>query len=86
MKDIDKIDKVLDRLGEALENLQKENAQGRVYVVGTLITYDGKLGVVTDLNTTAKDPAGSTVDLRLDNGKVIEKVSVTSSILQLLRS
>ena len=86
MNDLDKIDKTIERLGGALENLQKEKAQGRVYVVGTLVTYQGKLGVVTDLNTTAKDPAGSTVDIRLDNGKVSEKVAVDSSVLQLLRS
>jgi len=86
MKDLDKIDKTIERLEGALGNLKKEDAQGRVYVVGTLVNYDGKLGVVTDLNTTAKDPAGSTVDIRLDSGKVIEKVSVTSSALQLLRS
>ncbi len=85
-KDIDKIDKAIEKLDGALENLQKENAQGRVYVVSTLITYDGKLGVVTDLNTTAKDPAGSTVDIRLDSGKVIEKIPVSSSVLQLYRS
>jgi hypothetical protein len=86
MKDLDTIDKAIEKLEGALENIKKENAQGRVYVVGTLITYKGKLGVVQDLNTTAKDPAGSTVDIRLDNGKVVEKVSVTSSELQLLRS
>jgi hypothetical protein len=86
MDDLDKIDKTIEKLEGALDNLQKESAQGRVYVVGTLITYQGKLGVVTDLNTTAKDPAGSTVDIRLDSGKVIEKVPVASSVLQLLRS
>lgn len=85
-KDLDKIDKTIERLEGALENIKKENAQGRVYVVSSLITYRGKLGVVTVLNTTAKDPAGSTVDIRLDNGKVVEKISVTSSELQLLRS
>jgi hypothetical protein len=85
-KDLDKIEKAIERLDGALENLKKDNAQGRVYVVGTLVSYDGKLGVVQALNTTAKDPAGSTVDIRLDSGKVIEKVSVTSSVLQLLRS
>jgi len=85
-KDLDKIEKAIERLDGALENLKKEDAQGRVYVVGTLITYKGKYGVITDLNATAKDPAGSTVDLRLDSGKVFEKVSVTSSELQLLRS
>jgi len=86
MNDLDKIDKAIERLQGALDNIQKENAQGRVYVVGTVVTYKDKLGVVTDLNTTAKDPAGSTVDIRLDSGKVIEKVPVDSSILRLFRS
>ena len=86
MNDVDKIDETIEKLAGALENLKKDNAQGRIYVVGTAVTYQGKLGVVTKLNTTAKDPAGATVDIRLDNGKVIEKVSVESSILQLFRS
>ena len=86
MNDIETIDKTVEKLQGALENLRKENAQGRIYVVGTMITYQGKLGVVTALNTTAKDPSGSTVDIRLSNGKVIEKVDVTSSVLQFFRS
>lgn len=86
MNDLDKIEETIARLEGALENLQKEEAQGRVFDVGTMVTYNGKLGVVTDLNKDAKDPAGSTVDLRLDSGKVIERVDVTSSALQLFRS
>jgi len=86
MSDINKINKIIDKLNEASENLQRENAQGRIYGVGTIVTYQGKKGVVTDLNKGSKDPAGSTVDIRLDNGKVIAKVKVSSSVLQFFRS
>lgn len=81
---MDNIDKVITRLKEAEDKL-KEIAQGRVYNVGTQVLYDGKYGVVTDLNNGSADPTGSTVDLRLADGTVVEGVKVTSSILQLFR-
>jgi len=78
------VDQMIEKLEKALENL-KTNAQGRVFNVGTKITYNGKFGVVTDLNKDATDPVGSTVDIRLEDGTVVEKVSVKSSGLKLFR-
>lgn len=78
----------LDALGQKITaalNRLKEVSQGRVYNVGTKVMYKGKLGIVTDLNKDAKDPKGSTVDIRLEDGKVINKVSVDSSSLSFLR-
>ena len=60
-------------------------AQGRVYVVGTKVTYDGKFGVVTKLHKGSEDPTASTVDIRLEDGTKIDKVSVASVALQLFR-
>jgi len=78
------IEEMLERLEKASERLQAI-AQGRVYSVGTKVLYRGKFGVVTDLNQGAEDPQASTVDLRMEDGTVHEKVSVTSSALELFR-
>ncbi|MBD3260757.1 MAG: hypothetical protein GF334_03635 [Candidatus Altiarchaeales archaeon] len=78
------IEDILERLEKASERLQAV-AQGRVYNVGTKVLYKGQFGVVTDLNQGAEDPQGSTVDLRMEDGTVHEKVSVTSAALELLR-
>jgi len=86
MNDIRKADEVLSNIEKALGGLAKESAQGRIYVVGTQITYKDKLGVVTDLNKGSQDPAGSTVDVRLWDGTVVEKVPVASTTLRLFRS
>lgn len=79
------VDEVIKTLEKALANL-KTDAQGRVYNVGTKITYNGKFGVVTDLNKDATDPVGSTVDIRLEDGTAVENVSVKSSALKLFRA
>lgn len=79
-----KLDEVLEGLDNALERLQSVG-QGRVFVVGTKITYRGRFGVVSELNKTPKDPMGSTVNLRMDDGAVVENIKVTSAALKLLR-
>lgn len=79
-----KIEEILRKLEEAQESWQ-EAGQGRVYDVGTKILLDGKFGVVTDLNQGSTDPAGSTVDVRLADGKVVEGVKVSSKSLQFFR-
>ena len=84
MDNLKKVDEVIENLNKAQSRLQ-ESAQGRVYSVGTKITFEGKFGVVTNLNKGSQDPAGSTVDIRLEDGKVVQGVSVTSVALQLFR-
>ena len=81
----DNIDKVLNRLAAA-ENKLKEFAQGRVYDVGTKILYNEKFGVVTKLVRGAEDPTASTLDVRLEDGTVVEGVKVSSPSLQRFRS
>lgn len=78
------IEDILARIERASERLQAV-AQGRVYVVGTKILYQGKFGVVTDLNNGSEDPTGSTIDIRLEDGKTVENVKVTSASLELFR-
>ena len=82
--ELEKTDAVLNRMDAALGRLQ-DVAQGRVYVVGTKITFDGKFGVVTNLHQGAEDPTASTVNIRLEDGTTVDDVSVTSVALQLLR-
>ncbi len=81
----EEVDRLLNRLGGALGRL-KAVSQGRVYNVGTKITYKGKFGVVTDLNQGSEDPAGSTVDIRLADGTQVENVSVTTVALELFKA
>lgn len=81
----EEVDRLLGKMGGALERL-KAVAQGRVYNVGTKITYKGKFGVVTDLNQGSEDPLGSTVDIRLEDGTQVENVSVTTVALELFRA
>lgn len=78
------IDDILNRLEQASDRL-KAVAQGRVFNVGTKITYRGKFGIVTDLNQGSEDPSGSTIDIRLEDGTVHEGISVTSAALELFR-
>ncbi len=80
----DKLDRIQQRMDDALGRLQ-DVAQGRVYQVGTKITFEEKFGVVTHLNQGSEDPAGSTVSIRLEDGTTVDAVSVTSIALQLLR-
>lgn len=81
----DKIDKIINRLEVAQQRLQ-EVAQGRIYDVGTKVLYNEKFGVVTKLIRGAEDPTASTLDLRLEDGTVIEGVKVSSPSLQRFRS
>lgn len=78
------LDRIQKRLDSALERLQ-EIAQGRVYTTGTKVIFRGKFGVITNLLRGSVDPTGSMVTVRLDDGTVIENVSVTSSSLQLYK-
>lgn len=80
-----KVDEMIETLDNALNKL-KTVAQGRVFTVGTKITYQGRFGVVTDLNQGSEDPAGSTIDLRLEDGTVLEKIKVSSVALEFFRS
>ncbi len=80
----DKLDRIQQRMDDALGRLQ-DVAQGRVYQVGTKITFEEKFGVVTLLNQGSEDPTGSTVNIRLEDGTTVDAVSVTSIALQLLR-
>ena len=82
--ELDQVNTVLGRMNIALGRLQ-DVAQGRIYNVGTKITFEEKFGVVTHLNQGSEDPAGSTVDIRLEDGTTVDAVSVTSVTLQLLR-
>ena len=79
-----KVDEVIQSLDNALGKLRAV-AQGRVFNVGTKVTYRGRFGVVTDLNQGSEDPAGSTIDLRLDDGTVVENIKVTSAALEFFR-
>jgi len=76
---------VIENLNNALDRL-KAVGQGRVFNVGTKVLYQGKFGVITDLNQGSEDPAGSTVDLRLDDGKTVENVKVDSASLEFFRA
>ena len=79
----------IDDLGPKLKSAEqrlKEISQGRVFNVGVKILYRDKFGVVTDLNQGSEDPSGSTVDIRLSDGKVIEGVKVTDKQLKLFRA
>jgi len=80
----DELDRIQQRMDVALGRLH-DVAQGRVYQVGTKITFQEKFGVVTHLHQGAEDPTGSTVDIRLEDGTTVDSVSVTSIALQLLR-
>ena len=80
----DELDRIQKRMDGALGRLQ-DVAQGRVFIVGTKITFEDKFGVVTNLNQGAEDPTASTVSIRLDDGTTVDDVSVTSVALQLLR-
>ena len=79
----------IDELGPKLKSAEqklKEVSQGRAFNVGVRVLYREKFGVVTDLNQGSEDPSGSTVDIRLSDGKVIEGVKVTDKQLQRFRA
>jgi len=76
---------VIESLDNALDKL-KAVAQGRVFNVGTKVIYRGKFGVITDLNQGSEDPAGSTVDLRLEDGTQVDNIKITSAALEFFRS
>ncbi len=78
------LDEIQARLEQASERL-KAVAQGRIYVVGTKVLYQGRFGVVTILNQGSIDPDATTVDIRLDDGTTAEKVKVSSASLELFR-
>lgn len=78
------IDEVIDRLDAALQGL--ETAQGRVFNVGTKVRYQNKFGVITHLNQGSEDPAGTTVDLRLDDGTTVDSVKVTATTLEFFKA
>ena len=82
--DTKKVDEVIERLDNALDRFKTEG-QGRIYNVGTKVTYRGRFGIVTDLNQGSEDPTGSTLDLRLDDGTVVENVKVTSAALEFFK-
>jgi hypothetical protein len=54
---------------------------GRSYYEGTIVLFEGNLGVVTHVHQGSEDPTASRVDIRLSDGKVIEGVSVDSKQL-----
>ena len=83
--DTKKVDEVIESLDNALDKL-KAVAQGRVFNVGTKVIYRGKFGIITDLNQGSEDPAGSTVDLRLDDGTQVDNIKVSSAALEFFRS
>ncbi len=80
-----KVDEVIESLDNALDKL-KAVAQGRVFNVGTKVIYRGKFGIITDLNQGSEDPAGSTVDLRLEDGTQVDNIKVTSAALEFFRA
>ena len=82
---MEEIDSILEKLDKASARL-KEVGQGRAFDVGVLVLYNDKLAIVTDLNKDATDPAGSTIDIRFDDGTTKENVSVTSTSLQRYRA
>ena len=79
------IDSTINKLKKVSQRL-KDSAQGRVFTVGTQVLYRGKLGIVTKLNQGSEDPTGSTANIRLFDGKVVEKVKVTSKDLKFFRA
>lgn len=83
--DKDTLDNLSEKISSALTRL-KEISGGRIYRVGTKVKYKGKLGVVTELNKSPKDPAGSTVDLKLEDGTTTKEVDVDSPNLELFRA
>ncbi len=83
--DTKKVDEVIESLDNALDKL-KAVAQGRVFNVGTKVIFRGKFGVITDLNQGSEDPAGSTVDLRLEDGTQVENIKVSSAALEFFRA
>ncbi len=83
-EELDKLDAVLDRMDNALGRLH-DTAQGRVYVVGTKVLLEGKFGIINYLHQGATDPLASKVNVRLEDGTVIEDISVTSVALELFK-
>lgn len=79
------IDRILERLDKASARL-REVGQGRAFDVGVMVLYNDKLGIVTDLNKDATDPAGSTIDIRFDDGTTKENVPVDSPSLTRYRA
>ena len=72
-----------ERLNAALDQLK---SVARQYYVGTKIKFDGKFGVVTGLSQGSADPDGRTVDIRLEDGSIVEGVSVTTKALEFYRA
>lgn len=82
----DTLEELEMRLSRAEESA-KELVGGRVYDVGVQVLYNGKLGIVVDLNKDSTDPAGSTVDIRMADGtKTYSKVPVNSKSLKRYRA
>ncbi len=76
-------DKNIDGLGERLdEALRRLKESARQYSVGTKVKFEDRFGVVTVLNQGSTDPKGSTVTIRLDDGTVVERVSITTKALE----
>lgn len=83
-KETEEIDNIIDNFDNIL-NKFKSIGQGRVFIVGTKITYKNKFGIITDLNKGSQDPIGSTIDLRLDDGTMFTNIKVSSPSLELFR-
>lgn len=81
-EEMKKIKEIIDRIDAAQQAL----GGGREFVVGTKVLYGEKLGVITYLRKGSEDPAGSTVDLRLEDGTILEGVKVNAPNLQRYRS
>ena len=81
MDDKKKVDQAIEKLDQAL----KAVAQGRVFRVGTKVLFNGKYGVITNVHEGAEDPLASTVDMRLEDGTVVERTSVSAKGLQFFR-
>ena len=82
--EIKSADRVLKKVDDALGKL-KDVAQGRIYRVGTKVMYQGKFGVVTVLNQGSQDPTASTVNIRLEDGTLVDDIAVSATTLELFR-
>ena len=71
---------------EQLRRQWKAASRGRGFYVGNMVRLDGALGVIVQVNQGAKDPTASTVDVRLNDGTVVEGVKVSSKNLMLYRA
>ena len=78
-------DELRELIGKAFVPAE-EVAGGRQFSTGTLVKYKGPLGIVRRLNQGSHDPYGTTVDLHLSDGTIVNNVKTDSSGLEFFRA